>query len=785
MRRRALLWVAPLLILALAQPDAAGGAGARRRTPPPKPSPSFAAVPAWTLDYEMTVDGEVTGFQKLHAVLTGRVVLDSRSIGAALSTTMGAASEITPDNAVELSQKMLESFEHSATWGRMPPADAVVSEARLQSWQDSANATVSGTYTVDQDNRTVRARPSGQLMPLTVIMFDVDESKKMYSLSFPVKFGETLGNNECVRGEERVRQPDGSWVTKPFAMSWIVVDAYEAAEPVKDVGNAWVLSGTLPDSLQPISGQRSFHIKYNTTGTGMLTARYTLTYETPPPVRLVFDAQDPIWRPTPGPDEDTPDAENPCEVHWWIDQPTGKKVEVEAVSFDLVNVSRYPGVCMNWPETPKKDPQGSPPDLRFENDPSKTDIEWDADGQSIRITGATAAARQGDIVIQSFDGASKGQLVATAKLADGRVITGEVPPHGRQAGRGELLVPDRDQGSDIASSWALEYAQGLGEGSDDDPKPKGDGQTGDGLSVWEEYRGFRIGGTWTDTDPRVKDLFIDNRVGPVADPGIALLQTASGIKVHGSLNKFEHKINRVINFNARSDRHVVDQHCLRIRESPHKDYGVADPIAGARFTGPPKNTDWVNVLVGLPTSALYPDPTSPSGYMVQNGQAAHVAHELGHGIGIYHHGDRDIWGVFWTKQPAGLVKESGTGVVQVVLDPTLQPIHPDQFFRAGPTRRVWVGEHFGQHSGDVGCFMRYNVATAYKLVGSPAKRVWVGGGQPRGLALCTSPAGTRFNFPNNNPESWYSGADNLRGDCLHQFVISDAHEITYRDGAGP
>ena len=778
----------PILLLVLAS-GPAEAAPAR----PTTPKPSFAAVPSWTLEYELKVDGETEGFQKLHAVIVGQVVLGSRNLGAALSTNMPAASDIKPNmkpsDAIALSQKMLASFEHSATWARTPPGENVTSEAALKAYMDSANTTVSGTYDIDQGNRIVRAHPGGEIVPATIPMFDLDETKKVYSLSFPIKFAETEGNSDCVRGEEKVRQSDGSWVTNPFAMSWGVADAYEADEPVKDVGNAWVISGTLPDSLAPISGQRSFRIRYNTTGTGTLVARYTLRYETPPEVRLVFDAQDAIWRPTPGPDEDTPDKDNPCDVYWFVDQPSGKKVDVERVTFDLVNVSGYPGVCMNWPETPKKDPHGNPPDLRFEHDPSQTDIQWDADGLSIRITGKTAAKRQGTITIQSFDGAAMGQVVATAKLADGRVITGEVPPHGLRPGRGELLVPNRDQNSDIATSWIDEYANGKGEGSDEDAKPKGDGQTGDGLTMWEEYRGFWIGGAWTDTDPNVKDLFIDNRVGPMAESGMKLLERASGLKVHGKLTKLEHKINRVINFNARSDRHVVDQHCLRVRESATKEYGIAEPVAGARFDGPPKNTDWINVLLGLSTSTLYPDPNMPSGYASQSDQAAHVAHELGHGIGIYHHGDRDAFlGVYWVRQPADLVQERGRGNIQIVFDPALQPVNVDQFFRGRSLRRVFLGEKFGQHSGDTDCFMRYNCARAYRLVASPTKRVWFGSIQPPGRTLCTSPAGTGFNMPNQDPESWFSGADRLRGDCLHQFVISDAHEITYRDEkaqAGP
>src|SRR5690349_3835876 len=111
---------------------------------PASPKPSFAAVPSWTLDYELKIDGETDGFQKLHAVITGRVVLGSRNIGAALSATLPAGSDIKPSlkmqEATELSRKKLASFEHSATWARTPPGPDATSEAALQAYLDSANA---------------------------------------------------------------------------------------------------------------------------------------------------------------------------------------------------------------------------------------------------------------------------------------------------------------------------------------------------------------------------------------------------------------------------------------------------------------------------------------------------------------------------------------------------------------------------------------------------------------------------------------------------------------------
>jgi hypothetical protein len=45
---------------------------------------------------------------------------------------------------------------------------------------------------------------------------------------------------------------------------------------------------------------------------------------------------------------------------------------------------------------------------------------------------------------------------------------------------------------------------------DNDDTPIGAGTTGDGLSYWEEARGFRMQGKTSPTNPRKKDLFVFN-----------------------------------------------------------------------------------------------------------------------------------------------------------------------------------------------------------------------------------------------------------------------------------
>jgi hypothetical protein len=55
--------------------------------------------------------------------------------------------------------------------------------------------------------------------------------------------------------------------------------------------------------------------------------------------------------------------------------------------------------------------------------------------------------------------------------------------------------------------------------SDDDDTPVGDGRTdGDGLSLYEEYRGLMKQGRWRDFDPWIKDMFVTNFGAVPRDP---------------------------------------------------------------------------------------------------------------------------------------------------------------------------------------------------------------------------------------------------------------------------
>jgi hypothetical protein len=196
--------------------------------------------------------------------------------------------------------------------------------------------------------------------------------------------------------------------------------------------------------------------------------------------------------------------------------------------------------------------------------------------------------------------------------------------------------------------------------------------------------------------------------------------------------------------------------------------------------GPPKNTEWVNVVMNLSQDGIYVDPDTGE-LLTRNPQNKHIAHELSHAIGVEHHGDKDVFGgVEWNWRRGtplgstpGQIYEQRVTPISVVQEQGLRAMTIEELFRSGTRRTVWVGKRSGQHSGNVDCVMRYIVAVAYEDVSVPTRRIWHGGDGLPGDSLCESGVGTRFNYLTHIPQSRYGDADAGRGNCKHQFVISD------------
>ncbi|HZE99278.1 MAG TPA: hypothetical protein VE981_19900 [Planctomycetota bacterium] len=493
------------------------------------------------------------------------------------------------------------------------------------------------------------------------------------------------------------------------------------------------------------------------------------------------------WRPMCSNSEETPG--NRFDLGWKLEEEGGdpaKPTKAGRVTFSLLETSREPGVCMNRPLQPKSPPEF---DLTFATmKPPPNGYTVAMDGQKLVIDGAQVGAGKGTVSVDCFDSGANGILVAEAELEDGRTVKGVV--EGSNAPN--LMIPDFEQGvSKIARGWRALNARGKPDNADDENDPVGDGQVGDGLTVWEEYRGFWVGGQWEGCDPGVKDLFILNGVGPVALEGIRKFAEITRLGVHNQLAAEDVKVDRVINFNHGSQPHLVDQHCLHVIEGgfdTKTDDGA--PLAGsicmytngADFPGPPKNTLFVSILPSMLQNNFQSKQFRQGETYEVAASERTICHELGHALGIRHHGDKDLglrpW-KFELKKETGQILFYADGKEVTVRNEQNFAVTTDDLFgakSAGENMFVWIGERNGQHAGDEACVMRYTVAQAYRSQRDANVLYYHGSDEIRGTRLCISPAGTGLNMPTHEPQSRYFGAETKRGNCAHKFVVSDRWE---------
>lgn len=191
--------------------------------------------------------------------------------------------------------------------------------------------------------------------------------------------------------------------------------------------------------------------------------------------------------------------------------PTGAEVtsvRIRKLRFRLEDTSRLPGICGNWPYGS----DDTSPDLEFDS-PRSTD-----EGQALDFEDLTTLRKTVFVVPYDFGGFTT--LRVTAELDDGSTL------HGRLVGQDgdptAIRIPARAVDSKVAQAWLRDHAAiGKTDDADDETKPAGDGD-GDGLSLFEEYRGFYARSKHVRCDPQHKEVFVHDRVDD-ADTRAAVL----------------------------------------------------------------------------------------------------------------------------------------------------------------------------------------------------------------------------------------------------------------------
>ncbi|MCM2286120.1 MAG: hypothetical protein NDI81_15145 [Desulfobacula sp.] len=450
----------------------------------------------------------------------------------------------------------------------------------------------------------------------------------------------------------------------------------------------------------------------------------------------------------------------------------------------LLETSRYPGSTMNSPWT------GVDPDLKILKVNNPALLEISADGQKAKTTTGLKSA---PITISSLDGAAIGKLSVLARI-DGENTVMNVHFDGEPE-RTEVSIPYDSDGNTIADAWERENdILGNPLDTDEDAEPQGDGHNGDGLTVWEEYRGFLEDGKHNRTNPQQKDLFICDTYGGRSKRGINRFAALTKLAVHDKLTLDELSPSRVINRNRGEDAtHVVDQHGLLLdgfNKTKNEDFDgmVTTPQGYLEVPGPPKTAERIIIDRALPDTVTRKLKSGSA--KTYEFFAPIVAHELLHCCNVWHHGNGDTT-VYWKAEVIdGMAKiyeyankedcgQPEKGLFVRVLHENGGEYPPDASVFSTPWL-LYLGEKKGQHSGDDDCVMRYTISHTYRSAtgffrsGSDFRYlVYWDPEEPVGQGLCNISSGTGVNKAGRIPNPRYGDAAEGRGACAHKICVND------------
>jgi hypothetical protein len=447
-----------------------------------------------------------------------------------------------------------------------------------------------------------------------------------------------------------------------------------------------------------------------------------------------------------------------------------RKGDQKKITFEFSERSKEVGECLN---------SGSEktPDLHF-----MTLAMENLDNLNPNHSGKVRTREETDVwhvSITSNDFGSFGKVFATApecvslnKLSNGELV--EAP--------NAVAVPRDDNNNQIADQHEkLEGMTPLAT-DDKDDTPEGNGVLGDGLSAYEEYRGFRVMGKHRRTDWGIKDLFIYDQLGF----GYELFEQQSYFECWSILpQEFVSVTEKVINANHGHAYLGYPQHGLHLVNAR-----LREGIRGQSIIGPPKKVTSVEVdfykvfnsCVVRPVPKVWEtkdykeffetqESAKEFNEQVQSEVQGTIAHELGHATGLQHHGnwfDAKLDGNEMLVAPTSYKEKLKSNSADKILF-TDKHIYYDGHvatYNELLPSKLYVGVKHNNKSGDEECIMRYenpfnaiyeNEDGSFELINDFGEQKY----------FCETKHGHSFNKGN-------SGASfALHGNCKHQFIVND------------
>ncbi len=324
------------------------------------------------------------------------------------------------------------------------------------------------------------------------------------------------------------------------------------------------------------------------------------------------------------------------------------------IRFYLEEISSYRGYCMNAGT-------GDDPDYEF--------VQGSQNDANITVTTLNTAetaspANEATIVVSSYDFGGKAKIRAEVEI-NGEVhdviIIDTILPY--------ATIPVDDDDNGIGDAWT-HSSFGLPPFEDLDSIPHCEGATGDGLTNYEEYRGFVCLGNHARTDPDNKDLFLfyeDDKdrlkygMGDISILPVNLHEMYKSevggayfiidtVKAFGTVNfncfergSFLNQINmQKALFLRFSDKYIETK---KVTSKGVETSIIMGKSPGGSTGGNPNTTAYVALFIGS-IQAISPTNIGETSVGIVDpldGDAINslLGHEGGHGVGIKHYNESD------------------------------------------------------------------------------------------------------------------------------------------------
>lgn len=528
-------------------------------------------------------------------------------------------------------------------------------------------------------------------------------------------------------------------------------EPWDEDKPTITVSNQPLTNKNVLEGSRTVTGELPAKL-----GTATTTVTWHLERDVAKDVLIVTPENYNTWLPRPGKDENDPGELMVIRLKVIGKNGQAPTLKVDHFELKLLNTSKEPGICLNMPLK-----VGTIlPDIRFDD---LANENTSPDGQT--ATALSFDGVTGDAVVNSYDGGGYTTFSVVAIMEDSSKLQGHLLVPG---GQSAIPIPNRPPGSNIGEAWLA--ANKNPKDADDLETSPGNNNNGDGLSAYEEYRGVVAQGKFRRLDPEHKEVGVWVKRGELSlfKEGIGWFKRATFIDTVVFTDN-EIGTDRKLNNNSVTAR-LDTQYVLKLEKGKIGGDVIGEnrPITVLAKTPSASQlviidletikqiyTDQLNMLAANNRQGGH-QLTMP--YTLAESIANTVAHEMGHGVGLDHHGPPSVIQNITVPKgdPYYHVYDSFGGEI---------PDHDKPF----PIQGL-VGIPGNDESGDLNCIMAYTSQYQWVRIMNNTINYYAVGLLPVGKGLCTSIAGTGLNKKNGSGNNNYFG-DAVNGNCLSQIKL--------------